>query len=427
MNNLIPLDKYLPWNSKQLNQKIVGAGNHGYLTFGDLCKGTVTRSRYCDSRKSPAQNILANSLMSNGYGWFGLSTTPRDITEQLQWAYDAGRVIFDEKSGEVSGGVYILGDHSEDLKSYSVTGKDGKEVVLRIRDTQINFFEAAMAMAEKESWFYKHVRQLDPLDEIAAVVSTICTTADMVFRRYNSGIKESMLCSISQLLQSLLTIIYSCKQHLDIDEVHSMLISLPTTVEDVEDAGSDWKSSYFGKFMSEHLITPRIQSQISRNLCESISYCLKVFPSLASDTKSTSIAVLGSVLDSLRRDPLHAMMFSETSVSPETIRQGNIFICGLSLMTHGDAARMAGILYKSIFQRTLAYTQCGKGAVIWGEDEKNMEDDSLFRAEAVNCRTVSVYMTNTLARNIDFQVVTRIINSPLVRLKNAVFGLLRRK
>ena len=412
------LDKYMPWTSKQLAQPVVRT-KQGNLTFGDLCKSNLIISRYSQSGKASTKALLTRELMSQGYGWFGISSTKGDVLKQIQWAFDADRIIYDEETGEVSGGVYILGSKSD---LYTVKDENGKEVSLFFPNTKINFFEALIA--QNASYASYH-------EEINFAVAILRKVAEQViFKGCAKDIK--FITWPDRLLKSLLTLIYSIKQNLDIDEIHSMVMSLPCKREDIEDRESDWKTkSYFAKFMRENSknvsIAVRVDN-LDRNLLRSVEDCLEVITSLSAETKSRVFGALELLIAFLRRNPLYTMMFSETDISPETIRQGNIFICGLSRAANADDARAAAILYKAMFQQVLTTTPRGKGAVIWGEEEKNMEDDNDFRASAVESRTISVYEASDYRdRDIDFEGATEITNNPLTRFKNAVFGLLRKK
>jgi len=393
MKDLIPLDKYATWKSEQLNVPVLRLTSHprDYLSFGNLCEGVLALGQ-TGSGKSSALKTLANALMSQGYGWFGLTAKPGDVIDQLQWAFDADRIIYDEETGEVSGGVYILGSHPDDFTPYTITGKDGKPLELKIRDSQINFFEAEMSKPQSG----QHGKY-DPIERILNVVMTVAAATAVLQRKSGSGGGDDFWVRTSNmLLNSLLTIIYSATQQLDIGDIYKMLISLPKKPEDVTDGNSEWKNSYCAQFLKQHETRLQLQSATERNVKESISYCLSEFPAIAPQTGSSIVAVLGSVLDNLRRDPLYTLMCSKkTTVAPETIRQGNIFICGLSIKTHNELAQIAGILYKRTFQRVLERTLVGRGAVIWADEAQNFltPDDCGFQETARSSRTIAIYIT----------------------------------
>lgn len=136
---------------------------------------------------------------------------------------------------------------------------------------------------------------------------------------------------------------------------------------------------------------------------EVTAYWLEHFPTLGDRTRSSIVAVFITLAEALMRSKMRELFCSGTTVAPEDILAGKIVVIDLSVKEWGEVGRIAAVLWKYCFQKTVERRKDnpdghGRPVFLWAEECQYFisRHDALFQATARSSRAGTVYLTQSI-------------------------------
>jgi len=139
------------------------------------------------------------------------------------------------------------------------------------------------------------------------------------------------------------------------------------------------------------------------DLHEVIAYWLDHFPTLGERTRSSIVAMFITLAEALMRSKMRELFCSGTTVAPEDILAGKIVIVDLPVKEWGEVGRIAAVLWKYCFQKTVERRKDnsngqGRPVFLWADECQYFvsRHDALFQATARSSRAATVYLTQSI-------------------------------
>lgn len=144
------------------------------------------------------------------------------------------------------------------------------------------------------------------------------------------------------------------------------------------------------------------------DLRDTVHYWLHTFPTLSDKTRSVIASSFTSKANELLRQPLRELFCTTTSpeVTPEATFGGKVVLLNLPVKQHGEAGRLAQVLYKTVWQHTTETTRrwlsggnSWRPVFLWADEAQHFvtKEDVLFQATARSQLAATVYLTQNIS------------------------------
>ncbi len=188
-------------------------------------------------------------------------------------------------------------------------------------------------------------------------------------------------------------------------EMARVIAEAPTSVQEAKQ--QDWRTTSFCQMMLDDAYQ-RVSggeadvSEHDYDITE--SYWLNEFPSLASRTRGSVIAMFSAMADQFLRGSFRDLFCGRTSkeLLPEITRKGVIILIDLPVKLHGEKGRFAQVLYKLVWQRAMERSAGDDGlrpVFLWADEAQHFltSEDALFQTTARSARVCTVYLTQNVS------------------------------
>lgn len=206
--------------------------------------------------------------------------------------------------------------------------------------------------------------------------------------------------AMKQLLRNCLEVVITATGEIDLATVLGIVETLPQSSADVR--------------MPEGLLALELLAEAERKaparaheLALARSYFTKAWPRLADRTRSSIAQTLSVLLDAFVRYPIHDLLLSGTTCSPDDVLAGKVVILDVSVKEFEHIGRVVGVIWKYCLQRAIEsrvkaghYNPDALRPVFIAADEAQFwatKQDALFQQTARAARGVTVYASQSLA------------------------------
>ncbi len=344
---------------KDLNAPLLKLSKDDYFTLDDACKGVHIFGGIGSGKTSGSGQALAGAYLRAGMGGLVLTAKPEDIPMWLDYAKQHGRsksiVLFDERQA-LNIVDYELGRHGPDGIG-SVT-----ECMMQVMDLA------------RKSGSGTSSRGGDPF--------------------WDDSTRETMRYIIPALNAALGSV--------TIPDVIRFISSAPTSPKETTDAA--WQQrSFMYQVMDAATRCPK--NQLSRRALKNIvQYWAERFPAIPDKTRGNIIASVTTVLDRFMHGTLQRVFCGRTTIVPEMMFHGTIFVVAMPTLTGGTDAVIVQKTLKLFTQRailnrnSLAPEHQERPVFIWGDEAQQIAtpDDGLFQSVCRASRACTVYLTQSL-------------------------------
>lgn len=204
-----------------------------------------------------------------------------------------------------------------------------------------------------------------------------------------------------QLLNAMFDLFLLAGGEITFDRLANFVSAAPT--ENLPKSDEDWlKIPDFGKV----LITAKrkvVTAEDARILRRTMDYWCKIYPGLASKTRTSVTLGVFAMLDAFRGRDIPDLISSDTNLTPESIMSGTIVVLDLPLKEFGQTGLLVQSAWKYVFQMALerqvraGNPRC-RPVMLW-EDEGQYffsENDHHFQATARSARVCRVILSQNL-------------------------------
>jgi hypothetical protein len=215
-------------------------------------------------------------------------------------------------------------------------------------------------------------------------------------QRTNEGFWQS---AGNQLLRNLLDVFLIAQAPLSLDRLAEFVAAAPTKHLDDEDAWRD--VPLFGEIIAaaeENSTKPGDRRVVEK----AKAYWLTDFPRLAPETRSCITFGFNAMLDVLRSRHIHELLCTETTITPESIFNGNIIIVDLPVKDFGDAGVLVQCAIKYLFQRSVERREDlgdqTRPTFMLIDEAQNFftEYDAVFQQTARSARVATVLLSQNI-------------------------------
>lgn len=206
--------------------------------------------------------------------------------------------------------------------------------------------------------------------------------------------------SNQQLLRNTVDLLALAKGTISVHDLYQIVISAPQSMEEVR--SDEWrKRSYCFECLAQ--ADAREKSPQQRRDFEMVAdyFCVE-FPTLSEKTRSIVVSTFTSMADVLNRGLLRELFCGETNLTPEVLEQGRIMLVDLPVREFGTVGRIAQVITKYAFQRSIERRDIGKSPrpVFWFADEAQnfvTSYDQQFQTTCRSARVATVLLTQNIA------------------------------
>jgi hypothetical protein len=154
-----------------------------------------------------------------------------------------------------------------------------------------------------------------------------------------------------QLCRNAVDALVLAKGHISVPELYRLVISAPTSLEQVQSEA--WRKQSFC-FQCLREAEQRLQTPRQRKDFEIVAdYFLVEFANLSEKTRSVVVSTFTSMIDILNRGVLSELFCSDLNITPEAIPAGKIIVVDMSVKEYAEVGLLAQILWKYNFQRSI--------------------------------------------------------------------------
>jgi hypothetical protein len=179
--------------------------------------------------------------------------------------------------------------------------------------------------------------------------------------------------------------------------------SAPKSIDDVRAKDSPWRmeSACFQALLAASKSLTTEAQRLDYEATE--AYFLSEFADLAPKTRSIITQSFTSLLDPFMRSPLRELFCTDTTFTPEDAERGKIILLDLPVKEWGEVGRIAQVLFKTSFQRSIERRDIRKSPVpvLLFCDEAQLflspSSEETFLQTARASRCVAVYLTQNVA------------------------------
>jgi hypothetical protein len=143
----------------------------------------------------------------------------------------------------------------------------------------------------------------------------------------------------------------------------------------------------------------RERSPSNVELEPAIKYFRGPFSVLADKTRSIIVAMFTAMADDLSRPPLHGLLCSDSTVTPDDAFNGKVIIVDLPVHAHKRVGRIANVIWKTSFKRACQRREKPELPVfLWADESQYIVDlsDVEFLTTARSSRCATVLLTQNI-------------------------------
>jgi len=201
----------------------------------------------------------------------------------------------------------------------------------------------------------------------------------------------------NQLMRALFDVFLLAKEPMTVDNLVRFVTSAP------ESPDKDWSDlPYFADVMDR--AKQSVQTDEDRRVfSNAFDYWANVYPGIAPMTRSGITLGFTAMADALKGRGIHALISTETTLTPESILSGKIVILDLPLKECGQGGMLVQAAWKYLFQRAVERRadkgQSSARPVFLWEDEAHLffsQHDVEFQPTARDCRAAHVLISQSL-------------------------------
>jgi type IV secretory pathway TraG/TraD family ATPase VirD4 len=202
-----------------------------------------------------------------------------------------------------------------------------------------------------------------------------------------------------QLLRNCFELMIIARGRLMLQEIYDLLVSAPTTPEEVNDPA--WQeSSLCWRCVKEGEAKPKTDRQ-ANDFALAVKYWLREFPALSSKTRSIIVTNLTSMLDLFLRGALRELFCTTTNIVPEVTHEGAILVLDLPVKEFAEVGQLAQMLMKFVWQRASERRDVrkhGRVAFLWADEAQFFVSprDAEFQSTARSSRIATIYLSQNI-------------------------------
>lgn len=346
-----------PWD---LSTPILQLAERDFWTIGDSCMGTQIWGSTGSGKSTGSLAAICRAYLRAGYGGLFLTAKPDDRRTYERYCRETNR--------------------SRDL---IVFGPD-QPWRFNALDAELRRCDAGAGLTEN-------------------IVALLTTLLEVSERNSGDGGREDSgywKNTNRQLLRNTVDLLRMAKDRLSVPELYRLVVSAPTSFEQVRSA--EWKA---GSFCFQCLAEADVQiKQPERRAdLELVSaFFLCEWPQLSEKTRSVILSTFTSMLDVLNRGVIRELLSGTTSVTPEMAQEGKLILIDLPLKLFGEVGLFVQVLWKFCFQRAMERRDitANPRPVFIVADESHLlavSSDQTFQTTARSSRTAVVYATQSIS------------------------------
>lgn len=331
-------------------------------TIGHAVEGALVLGATGSGKTSGSGAAIANSFLRAGFG--GLVLVVKNDERQLWERYcrDTGRlgdlIIFDPDQ-----------PHRFNFIDYEVQRKGSGA---GLTDNIVNLFSTVLEIAERGS------------------------SGGGGGREEEGFWKRAM----RQLCRNLVDILKLAKGSVSVPELHRLLLSAPTSLEQVRSA--EWRNNAMcARYLVEadkRLKSPRE----SADLEVVADYFLLEYPVLSDKTRSVIVSTFTSMIDVLNRGLMRDLFCTETNLTPDAVESGKIILIDMPVKEFGDVGQFAQVLWKTAFQRSIERRNVAdnpRPVFFWADEAQyfTTSGDMLFQTTCRASRVATVLLSQNVS------------------------------
>jgi len=223
-----------------------------------------------------------------------------------------------------------------------------------------------------------------------------------------------------RMLRNTIEVVSLATGQVTFSDLYDVISSVPQSPSVTADSRWQKESICF-----RYLGSARAKGGNPADLALADKYFLHELPEMGDRHRSSIMAVVMAILDSLVRSPLSELFGTTTNVTPEDIFHGKILVCDLPIAVDRDVGKFANLIWKLAFQRAVQNRTRGTGepCFLWADECQFVllkEHDFKFQTVARQCRCSTVYLTQNLS-NLRRVLGDAETNSLLGNLKTRIF------
>ncbi len=203
-----------------------------------------------------------------------------------------------------------------------------------------------------------------------------------------------------QLVRNCLELLILGRGHVSLYDLYRVVVSLPTSPEQVNDASWQAKSFAFATLQAADKTDKSAMRRRDFELCT--DYVLFEYPALSDKTRSIIVSTFTSMIDVLQRGVLRELFSTTTNVTPEATTEGRILLLDLPVKEYLEVGRIAQVLMKYIFMRAIEHRPWSddmRPVFLWADESQYFTSpyDFQFQSTARSSRVATVYLTQNIS------------------------------
>jgi hypothetical protein len=333
-------------------------------TIGDACVGTQIFGTTGSGKSSGSLAAILKAMLSAGFGGLLLTAKGLDCPSYKKMARDAGR--------------------ESDLLIFSPDSP-----------LRYNFIDAEVQSGVGKTGLVENLTAL------------LMTAARLGNKDGGGGRGEDQYFrdEAARLCGHGLTVLSHCPERITIPDLHRLITSAPSSVEQV--ASADWqRSSFCYQRLQVADRAPKSESQrLDWELV--LNFFLNEWAALSSRTRSVVLSTLTSTTDKLSRGAARDMLSSPSpNVSPAMCYDGAIVIADFPVLVYRDIGQLIQVILKFCWQRAHSRRDVAANPrpTFIVADESHLlatEGDPVFQTTARSSRTAVVFATQGITNYLE--------------------------
>jgi hypothetical protein len=344
---------------KDLNAPLLKLSRKDNFTLEDACKGVHIFGGIGSGKTSGSGQALAGAYLRAGMGGLVLPAKPGDIDMWFGYAKKHGR----EKS------IKLLDEgQGFNFLDYEL-GRHGTNGIGSVTESTLQVMDLARERSSGQS-----SRGGDPF--------------------WDNSTSETMRYTIPPIFAALGSV--------TIPNIIRFISSAPSNLNEI--TFSQWQErSFMYQVMDAAENSPKVP--LPRGVMQNIiNFWAERFPAIPDKTRGNIVASVTTVLDRFMHGTLQRVFCERTTIVPERMFHGTIFLVSTPTLTGGtDAATIQKILklftQRAILNRnSLAPEHRERPVFIWGDESQQIvtPEDGLFQSVCRDSRACTVYLTQSL-------------------------------
>ncbi len=325
-------------------------------TLKDACEGVQIFGGTGSGKTSGSGRVLSQRFLQAGFGGLILTVKSEDRTDWINWITQAGRA-----------------DH------LFIIEENGNEV--------FNFLDYELKRP-KGGHTENIVTLLTHVIEIAAQ------------RSMDGGNDPFWAQAAKQLLRNTIDLMKLAEAHLSIPDIYRVIISAPTSQEQITNA--NWcAKSYCFSLLKKANQAVKNNPDLLDDYTMTETYFLNEFIAYADKTRSSIVGMFTSSVDPFLRGTLRKLFCGKTTCPPDVTLKGGIVLIDLNIKDYSHIGRVAQSLYKLMWQQMIErrdIQQNDRPVFIWCDENQFFLNsfDVSYQQTARSKRACTVYLTQNI-------------------------------